>query len=167
MVYFIDFILLGIVYVFLIRKWKKVKNGKSVALFSIMYFYMVLVLYVTVMPFTIPFSGTNDWFMETANFMPFRDLRLKYDGAFREIYLNILMMFPFGLLFPLIKQKGFVKTVFATFLFSFFIESYQLLSVWWNGVQMRIFDVTDLITNTLGGALGYIAYKIFRAMVRK
>lgn len=167
MVYFIDFILLGIVFIFLFRKRKKEKSRIGLACFSIMYFYIVLVLYVTVMPFTIPLGATNELFMETANFMPFRDLRLKYDGAIREICLNILMMVPFGLLFPIIKKKRFIKTVFATFLFSLFIESYQLLSVWWNGLQTRIFDVTDLITNTIGGALGYIVFIVFRAIARK
>lgn len=43
-------------------------------------------------------------------------------------------------------------------MFSFFIESYQLLRVWWNGVDIRIFDVTDLITNTCGGFIGYLTF---------
>lgn len=77
-----------------------------------MYLYLVLVFYVTIMPFAIPFSGVNNEFMETANFIPFRDLMLKYDGAIREILLNILMMVPFGYLYPTIKKKGAIKTLY-------------------------------------------------------
>lgn len=67
---------------------------------TIMYVYIVMVLSVTLMPFTIPmlFGGTNNLFLERANFIPFRDLRLNYNGAIREIILNTIMMMPFGFL---------------------------------------------------------------------
>lgn len=67
---------------------------------TIMYVYIVMVLLVTLMPFTIPilFGGNNNLFLETANFIPFRDLRLNYNGAIREIILNTIMMMPFGFL---------------------------------------------------------------------
>lgn len=152
-----DFILLALIYSFFYRKWKK-ETIRKLTIKSIMYLYFVLVFYVTIMPFTIPFSGVNKEFMETANFIPFRDLRLKYDGAIREILLNILMMVPFGFLYPTVRKKGAVITIITTLMFSLSIESYQLLSVWWNGVDLRIFDVTDLITNTFGGFVGYLIF---------
>lgn len=132
-----------------------------------MFVYVVMVLFVTLMPFTMPLGGTNELFMETANFIPFRDLRLNYGGANREILLNIIMMIPFGFFYPTLNKKGVIKTVFTTFLFSLFIESYQLLSVWWNGVDTRIFDVTDLITNTLGGLIGYVIFFLLKSLVLK
>lgn len=158
--YIIDFSLLTFIYMmFFYRKWRKVSK-KSLFVKTIMYFYMAMVLYLTVMPFTMPFSATNNLFMETANFIPFRDLRLKYGGATREIILNIVMMVPFGLMFPIVKKKGLVKTVMTTFFFSLIIECFQLLSVWWGSVETRIFDVTDLITNTLGGFTGYLLFVV-------
>nr|WP_240436294.1 VanZ family protein [Brevibacillus laterosporus] len=36
------------------------------------------------------------------------------------------------------------------------IESSQLLSAWWGSLHSRSFDVTDLITNTFGGLIGYL-----------
>lgn len=115
----------------------------------------------------LPLGGTNNLFLETANFIPFRDLRLNYQGAVREIILNIIMLMPFGFLYPLIKREGLIKTVFLSFLFSLAIESAQLLSAWWGSLSSRAFDVTDLITNTFGGLVGYIVYVILRPALVK
>ncbi|MCM3390644.1 VanZ family protein (plasmid) [Ureibacillus chungkukjangi] len=165
--YFINFILLVIIYLFFFyRKWNKASKILLMIKTS-MYVYFVLVLFFTLMPFTISFNSTNNLFMETANLIPFRDVRLHYDGAIREVLLNIIMMVPFGFLYPIIKKKGLFMTVFITFFFSLFIELSQLLSVWGNGVSPRIFDVTDLITNTSGGLIGYLVYIVLKPTVFK
>ncbi|CAH8715552.1 VanZ family protein [Paenibacillus thiaminolyticus] len=165
--YLIDFILLAFIYVlFFYRKWSK-KSKKHLILNSIIYVYIVMVLFVTVMPFTLPFGGTNNLFMETANFIPFRDLMANYSGAARELLLNVIMMMPFGFLYPISKKKGVLITVALTFLFSLIIESSQLLSAWWGGLHSRTFDVTDLITNTIGGLLGYLIFLVLRPAVQK
>lgn len=127
-----------------------------------MYIYIILVLFVTLMPLTISFDGHNKAFIETANFIPFRDLRLHYGGAIREIILNIIMMLPFGFLYPIVRKKGLIKTVIMTFCFSLFIEISQLLGVWWDSSSTRIFDVTDLTTNSFGGVLGYFLFAVLR-----
>lgn len=68
--------------------------------------------------------------------------------------LNILMMFPFGLLYPALKRgAGFVATTLCGLGVSFFIEISQLFC--W-----RSTDVDDLICNTLGAVLGYLAFVI-------
>ena len=54
----------------------------------------------------------------------------------------------------------FVVTVLATFLMSMLIE---VLQPFINGY--RSFDVTDLITNTLGGVLGYFGFTIIRPFI--
>lgn len=165
--YYINFILLVIVYLFFFyRKWKK-ESKRLLIIKTCMYVYLVMVLFFTLMPFTISFNGTNNLFMETANLIPFRDVRLHYDGAIREVILNIIMMIPFGILYPSIKKKGIFKTVLITLFFSLFIELSQLLSVWWNGVSPRIFDVTDLITNTFGGLIGYLVFIVIKPIVFK
>lgn len=126
-----------------------------------------MVLFVTLMPFPIPFGATNNLFLESANFQPFRDLILNYNGAFREIILNVIMMMPFGFLYPIIKRKNILNTVVSTLIFSLIIESSQLLSAWWGSLDSRSFDVTDLITNTIGGLIGYIIFIIFRPAIYK
>lgn len=70
-----------------------------------MYVYIVMALWVTIMPFHIPFFGsTNYLFFKAVNLIPFRDLKLNYYGSLREIILNIIMMMPFGVLYPIIKK---------------------------------------------------------------
>lgn len=49
-----------------------------------------------------------------------------------------------------------------SFLFSLMIETVQLLSVLWGSLVYRTFDVTDLITNTIGGLLGYLFFVILK-----
>lgn len=105
--------------------------------------------------------------MNTANFIPFRDLRLQYSGAVREIVLNIIMMMPFGFLYPIIKKKQVVATVLMAFLFSLSIECLQLVGARWGGIASRSFDVTDLVTNTFGGLIGYLLFLTFRPIINK
>ncbi|MDI3311920.1 MAG: VanZ family protein, partial [Thermoanaerobacterium sp.] len=163
--YITNFLLLVFVYfLFFYKRWIK-RNKKEFLLNTIMYVYVVMVLFVTVMPLTIPLGGTNNLFMETANFIPFRDVTLNYDGAFLEILLNIIMMIPFGFLYPILRRKGVIKTIILTFMFSLIIECTQLLSAWWGLISSRTFDVTDLITNTLGGLIGFLVYTIFRPVI--
>jgi len=136
-------------------------------LHTLMFVYISMVLYVTVMPINIPLGATNKYFLDQANFIPFRDLRLGYSGAEREIVLNIIMMVPFGFLFPIIQNKGMIFTVLMTFIFSLMIESTQLLMVYLGSLYSRSFDVTDLITNTLGGFVGFLLYIPFSRLFRK
>lgn len=82
-----------------------------------------------------------------------------------ELILNIIMLMPFGFLYPIIRRAGIMKTISMTFLFSLAIESYQLYSCWCGSYASRIFDITDLITNTIGGLIGYIIYTILRPLI--
>jgi glycopeptide antibiotics resistance protein len=119
------------------------------------------------MPITIPTFSINNLFLSAANFVPFRDIILGHGGAMRDIVLNIIMMMPFGFLLSVIRKQGLIKTIFYTFLFSLAIESTQLISPWIGGITFRSFDVTDLITNTTGGAVGYIIFLVLRPVVDK
>lgn len=164
--YFINFTLLALIYFFLYRNWSR-KPKKLLIINTLMYIYIVSVLFVTLMPFTFPFGGSNNLFIRTANFIPFKDLRLNRVGAVREIFLNVVMLMPFGFLSPIIKKKGLLGTVIMTFLFSLTIEFFQLLSSWRGGISSRTFDATDLITNTLGGVIGYFIFVVLRPLVFK
>ena len=166
--YLIDFIILILIYLlYYYKRWKR--EGKKVLILNtLMYTYMVMVLFVTIMPFPLPYlHGTNKLFLETVNLIPFRDLRLNYYGAKKEILLNIIMTMPFGFLYPTIKKAKIFKTIFITLLFSLIIETAQLLSVYWGAITARAFDVTDLITNTSGGLVGYLLYRPLGSIIHK
>lgn len=98
------------------------------------------------------------------NLVPFIDVSYGRGDFIRQIILNIIMTIPFGFLFPLIKNKNpkLLKTVLYTFLLSLSIEILQPLI---NG--FRSSDITDLITNVLGGIIGYIMYLIFKPLTIK
>ena len=93
------------------------------------------------------------------NLVPFIDVLAGRGDFLRQVILNIMMTIPFGFLFPLTQNKTakFCKTVFYCFLMSLGIELLQPLI---NG--FRSSDVTDLITNVIGGILGYGFYMVFK-----
>jgi glycopeptide antibiotics resistance protein len=92
-----------------------------------------------------------------ANWVPFRsmirDWRNGGWGFVVNFLGNIVAFLPMGLLPPLIRrrQTGLWKVVLFSLSISFFIEAGQYVS------GRRVPDVDDLILNTLGGALGYLA----------
>lgn len=83
-----------------------------------------------------------------------------YLGA--NILGNILMFGPLGLLLPLLWKcfRKFSKTVLFGFLVSFAIEFSQLFLA-------RGTDIDDLILNTIGTMLGYLAFVIFEKLFSK
>ncbi len=78
----------------------------------------------------------------------------------RQILLNVLMMIPFGFLLPVIKKCRLWRCIMYTFLLSLIIELLQPLIN-----DYRSADITDLITNTIGGLVGYLLYLVLRQFV--
>jgi glycopeptide antibiotics resistance protein len=73
--------------------------------------------------------------------------------------LNVIMMIPLGFLLPLIAPKlGSLKSItIAGFVTSAAIEGMQLLMLVTLG-NRRIIEVDDLIANTGGAIIGYLAF---------
>ena len=138
------------------RKWRP--QGKDVLLVNtLMYAYLSLVLFFTMMPViaSIPFMLDHPY--TPMNLVPFIDVSLGRGDFFRQVVLNVIMTLPFGFLFPLTRNKRakLCVTVFFCFLMSLGIE---LLQPFFD----RTSDITDLITNLIGGVLGYGLYAIFK-----
>ena len=160
----VDVILLSILYIFkLYQKWKQ--KGKDVLLVNTtMYIYLSFVFYFTLMPIIIslPFIFNHPYHI--MNLVPFVDVMSGRGDFVRQVGLNIVMTVPFGFLLPLIKKENakLPKVILYTFLLSLSIELLQPLI---NG--FRSADITDLITNTIGGIIGYIFYIIFRSLTTR
>lgn len=155
--YFIDFIVLAFLYVFaFFRRWRA-KGRDRLLVNTLMYAYLSLVLYFTMMPVVVSIPFMLDHPYKPMNLVPFIDVSLGRGDFFRQVFLNIVMTLPFGFLFPLTRDKRarFGVTVFFCFLMSLGIE---LLQPFFD----RSSDITDLITNVIGGALGYGLYAIFK-----
>jgi len=157
--YLIDFIALALLYVFAFsRKWKM--KGKDVLFVNtLMYIYLSFVLYFTLMPVitSIPFVLNHPY--KPMNLVPFIDVSLGRGDFLRQIVLNIIMTIPFGFLFPLTQNRNekLSRTLFFCFLMSLGIELLQPLIS-----SSRSSDVTDIITNVIGGMLGYGFYVMFK-----
>lgn len=108
------------------------------------------------------------------NLIPFYEIRrflrsAIYEGSirFQDIFVNLIgnvvAFIPFGALIRWVRNRKtyFWNAVLYTFLFSLAIEGIQFFT------RVGVFDVDDLILNTIGGALGYAIYRILRAIDRK
>lgn len=105
------------------------------------------------------------------NLVPLREIMrfVKYRRALGwravalNIWGNILAFVPFGLFLPLYtaRCRKIWYTVFYSFELSLVVEMLQLVT------KVGSFDVDDLILNTLGGLLGYAAYRAVMKLWRK
>ena len=74
-----------------------------------------------------------------------------------QVLLNILMTIPFGFFFKFFQNMKIRNIILLTFLLSLTIELAQLTGLFFTYPgSYRLFDVDDLIANTLGGFLGTV-----------
>ena len=105
------------------------------------------------------------------NLTPFREIRrfivyrrtLGWFAVLSNLLGNVLAFVPFGMILPMLtpKCRNFFHIVLLGFDFSLFVETIQLIS------KVGSFDVDDLILNTLGATLGYLAYRLIRRYFRR
>ena len=74
--------------------------------------------------------------------------------------LNILLFVPFGYLLPLLRKRAdrWRKVVLCGFVLSLGIELIQLVT------HLGMFDLDDLMNNTLGALLGWLCHAIWPAV---
>lgn len=101
-------------------------------------------------------------FKEIKRFWMYRSL-LTPEAFITNLAGNVFAFSPFGFLVPVMteKKRGLIKVVLGTFLFSLIIESCQYI------FKVGVFDVDDLLLNTIGGLIGYIVYKISVTIYRR
>ena len=83
-------------------------------------------------------------------------LRALKEPVVTQVLYNIVMVIPFGVFMRYLFKKDLKQTLFCSLLLSLFFELSQLSGLFfiYSG-PYRLFDVDDLILNTLGGVLGY------------
>lgn len=88
-----------------------------------------------------------------------------YLTAMKEMYFygpifNIILTIPFGMFLRYFFKFSLKKTIFFSLLLSLFFELTQLTGLYFIYPRSyRLFDVDDLILNTLGGTIGYLISK--------
>ena len=107
----------------------------------------------------IPFQFIFDFIKETTIEWnhPITYLKGFLDPCFYTVAFNILMTVPFGIYLRYYFKCNGKQVIWYTFLLSLFFEVTQLTGLYFiYPYPYRIFDVDDLMINTLGGIIGYI-----------
>ena len=157
--YAVDLAVLAILYfIVLYPKWKRT-GRRATTVNTVMFIYLSGVMMVTLMPVitSLPFLFNHPY--TPMNMVPFEDAINSRGDFVRQIVLNVIMTVPFGFLYPLCRRAfrkncNLLRCLLMTVLLSLSIELLQPLI---NGARNA--DVTDIITNTAGGIIGYAVYK--------
>lgn len=154
-------VLIMIYFIFFFKKWKG-RGIDKLIVNTLMYVYIIMVLYVTLMPIIVSLQFVFNHPYVPMNMIPFDDYFSGRGDTVRQILLNVIMMVPFGFLLPIVKGKKLLSCILWAFLFSLGIELFQPLI---NGARSA--DITDLITNTVGGFLGYLLYLVVKLLINE
>jgi glycopeptide antibiotics resistance protein len=77
-----------------------------------------------------------------------------------QIIGNLVMLLPLGIYLPFLYKRisGFFGVALIAFLVACTIEGLQLIT------SFRSADVDDILLNTLGACIGFLAYKFFQLL---
>ena len=106
----------------------------------------------------IPFASLKDISLTTSFVWddPTTYLTALNEFSVLQVLFNIFMTMPFGIYLHYYFEYSFKKTMLCSFLLSLSFECLQLSGLFFIYPRpYRLFDVDDLITNTLGGVIGY------------
>lgn len=113
--------------------------------------YLIVLLWLVLFKLSTDFSSVLlDHQTRTLNFIPFLS---SSQANPREMIDNFMIFVPFGLLLGVyFKQTNFWRKLASVFAFSLAVEITQYI------LAIGVTDITDIITNTLGGLFGIMLY---------
>jgi glycopeptide antibiotics resistance protein len=119
---------------------------------TVLALYLLTLLWLVLFKFSFDLSGVLlDHQARSLNLIPFAD----YSQSLREMIDNFVVFIPFGLLLGVVfKQTSLWRKLAVISLFSFVAEMIQF------AFAIGRTDVTDIITNTLGGLVGLGLYSL-------
>lgn len=106
----------------------------------------------------IPFGFIRDIINESSFEIskPLTIIKALKEPCVYTVIFNIVMTMPFGMYLRYYFKCGLKKTMWLSFLLSLFFEVTQLTGLYFvYPYPYRVFDIDDLLMNTLGGILGY------------
>ncbi|WP_028560221.1 VanZ family protein [Paenibacillus pinihumi] len=107
----------------------------------------------------IPFHFIEDIMRETriVPSEPSTYWRLFQERAFWQVALNIALVIPFGMFMRYYFRTRWITCLVASFSLSLFFEITQVTALYgFFDYPYRLFDVDDLMLNTLGGMIGFV-----------
>ena len=118
--------------------------------------YIVILIWLVLFKFSFNISSAFEHQHRSLNLIPFAAPSLvNGEINYREIIYNCLVFIPFGLLLHVnFKKVGFLAKLVSILVFSFSVELIQFI------FAIGATDITDVITNTIGGFLGLKIYDL-------
>lgn len=154
------------------RKYGSVSSQRSLILYGFL-FYIIAAYCLVILPLPardsvhtsyremmqlIPFTFISDFMRETVLRIsdPSTYLSALSQGVVTQVIFNIFLTIPFGMFLRYYFKKSLTQTIVYSLLLSLFFELTQLSGLYfiYSG-PYRLFDVDDLLLNTLGGVVGY------------
>lgn len=134
--------------------------------------YMITIYFLVILPLPdrseviykpnmvrlIPFGFISDIIRESSFVLtnPATYIKALKEPCFYTVIFNIFMTIPFGMYLRYYFKCDLKKTIIISFCLSLFFEITQLTGLYFFYPHpYRVFDVDDLIMNTLGGGVGY------------
>ncbi len=79
----------------------------------------------------------------------------------KQVLGNFVMLLPLGIYLPLLykRLKSFFPVLLVSLLVSVFIEFLQLIT------RYRSVDIDDVLLNTIGACVGYLIYRLIKAVI--
>lgn len=113
--------------------------------------YLIILSWILLFKLGVRFSYMAN---RRVNLVPFsQPLILNGKTDFGEMILNVVIFVPLGIYAGvLFKRWTFINKLFFFFLMSLMIEALQFI------FRIGAFDITDIITNTLGGIIGLMIF---------
>lgn len=151
---------------------KKKQRERVTKVLFILYLLLVIRLLIFKYPFEELKAIVDSWEkgvilegLESANFTLFKTIKMyiRYAyklNSFENLVGNVAVFLPFGFFLPRIFKwaNNWFMVLGGAFFFSLGIELFQLFSAF------GAFDVDDLLLNSIGALLGYLLYKMCKAI---
>lgn len=153
----------------LLIKRKDLNKGIRGVFWIGLFFYTMIVIYFTLVPMTFP-DGVK--VSISYNLVPLNSIIGSIKNSYYRVWVNnilgnILLFMPLGFLcFLFDKRKVKLRrVVIIGFMCSLLIEVLQIVYSILN-IDMRSFDIDDLLLNTIGCILGYLVYLKFQVILK-
>ena len=153
------------------HKYGSISPFKTLIVYSFI-LYMITIYFLVILPLPkieevvakpnsirlIPFGFISDLMKESSFVLrdPHTYLKALTEPCFYTVIFNVFMTIPFGMYLRYYFKCSLKKTFLYSFLLSLFFELTQLSGLYFIYPHpYRVFDVDDLLTNTIGGLLGF------------
>jgi glycopeptide antibiotics resistance protein len=136
--------------------WKVNNNANklTIVLFDI---YLIVLAWILLFKLGVRFSYMSK---RSVSLIPFSEPLMRNSKMdFGEIILNVIIFVPLGIYAGILFRRWNLRNkLFFFFLVSFLIESLQFI------LRVGAFDVSDIITNMLGGIFGLMIFEVIERL---